>query len=106
MKKIYSAANLPDAYIVLGLLKHAGIDARVFNQNAQSGMGEIPFTHVYPEIWLLNETEWMRAKEIIKAHEHAPVNSGTIFCPVCKEANPGNFQICWNCGSDIDTVKI
>ena len=35
MKRIYSAANLMEAHIILDLLRHAGINARLFNENAQ-----------------------------------------------------------------------
>ena len=57
MKKIYSAATLPDAHLVRGLLGQAGIEAKVFNEKLQGGMGEIPFTHAYPEVWIIDERD-------------------------------------------------
>ena len=101
MINLYSAANLPDAHIVLRLLTDAGIDARIFNENAQSAMGELPFTHAYPQIWLLNDVDFVRARKIIGLFERTPVDSGSIFCGACNEQNPGNFHICWKCSEQI-----
>jgi hypothetical protein len=98
MKKLYCAANLPDAHIVLHLLDEAGIEARVFNENAQGGLGELPFTHVYPEVWLMNERDFRRAREIVDAHEAPPRDLGDVRCGGCGEDNPRNFQVCWQCG--------
>ena len=101
MKKIYSAATLPDAHLVLGLLAQAGIEGKVFNENAQGGMGEIPFTHAWPEIWILDERDAVRARELIRQFERSPAVGGDTPCPKCSERNPGNFQVCWHCGAEI-----
>lgn len=99
MRKIYSAASLPDAHLVRGLLGQAGIEARVFNENAQGGMGEIPFTHAYPEVWVVEESDEVRARELVRQFERPAVNLPPVRCPQCAETNPGNFQLCWNCGT-------
>jgi Putative prokaryotic signal transducing protein len=101
MRRIYSAASLPDAHIMLHLLKHAGIEARIFNENAQGGLGEIPFTHAYPEVWLLNECDYPRAREIVKAHDSAIPDPGVVRCRRCGEDNPRNFEVCWQCGETL-----
>lgn len=101
MLKVYSAATLPDAHMMRGLLAQAGIEARVFNENAIGGMGEIPFTHVYPEVWVVNERDLDRARELIREFEHPSVRTAPIACPRCGEENPGNFQTCWSCGETI-----
>jgi hypothetical protein len=101
MKKVYTASDLPDAYIVLNLVIQAGIEARVFNENAQGGLGEIPFTHAYPEVWVNDARDATRAQEIVKAHLSAPADSGVVFCRACGEENPRNFQLCWHCGAEL-----
>ncbi|HEX7812860.1 MAG TPA: DUF2007 domain-containing protein [Burkholderiales bacterium] len=98
MRKIYSAATLPDAHLVRGLLGQAGIQAKVFNENAQGGMGEIPFTHAYPEVWIVDEGDAARAREVISQFERPVARMAMLRCPACAEDNPGNFQVCWNCG--------
>jgi hypothetical protein len=98
MRKIYSAATLPDAHLLRGLLGQAGIEAEVFNENAQGGMGEIPFTHAYPEVWLVDERDSDRAREVISQFERPVSHSAVVRCRACSEDNPGNFQLCWSCG--------
>ena len=104
MKRIYSAANLMEAHIILDLLSHVGINARLFNENAQSGVGEIPFTHAYPEIWVMNDSDVERGKLVINRYESSPIDTGIVFCTACGEENPRNFQLCWHCGAGLESV--
>jgi hypothetical protein len=101
MKKLYAAASLPDAHIVLHLLEAAGIEARVFNENAQGGLGEIPFTHVYPEVWVLDQKQFDHAREIVSQHDAAVADAGVKSCVSCGEDNPSNFELCWQCGESL-----
>ena len=100
MRKIYSAATLADAHLVAGLLAQEGIGARVLNENAQGGLGEIPFTHAWPEVWLDDERDRQRALEVIRQIERAATDV-QVACSACQEMNPDNFQVCWNCGEAI-----
>lgn len=100
MQRLYAAANLPEAYIVLELLRAAGIEARVFNENAQGGLGEIPFTHAYPELWVLDEADLVRARQVIAEYERSSVGRDVV-CAACGEQNPDSFQICWHCGATL-----
>ena len=99
VKKIYAAANLVEAQLLKDLLQQAGIVTHLFNQNAQSGLGEIPFTHAYPEIWLVDERDEPRAARVLKEYEQVPLDKDTVYCSKCRERNPDNFALCWNCGS-------
>jgi hypothetical protein len=101
MRRIYSAATLPDAHLVLALLAQAGISAKVFNENAQGGVGEIPFTHAWPEVWIENERDAERAREVIRQFERGGSNR-QVACGNCGEFNPENFEICWKCGVAIE----
>jgi len=106
MKKIYSAANLMEAQIMLDLLGHAGIKARLFNENAQGGLGEIPFTHAYPEVWVIDDSDLEPGQAVVSNYENSPVETGIVFCHVCAEENPRNFQLCWHCGSSLDNAPM
>jgi len=100
MVKIYSAATLPDAHIVLGALAQAGIDGRVLNENAQSIMGEIPFHHAWPEVWIMNVKDTELAREIIDQIEGRKFRFDRVFCPHCHEENPAHFHTCWSCSQE------
>jgi hypothetical protein len=98
--RIYSASNLQEAHLLAGLLRQQGIEAHVFNENAIGGMGEIPFTQAWPEIWLEDERDRGRAEEVIRRFEQqAEAGLPSVRCPVCGEENPGGFEICWHCGA-------
>ena len=99
MIRCYTAGSLPEAHLMLHRLQDAGIEAHVFNQNAQSGVGEIPFTHAWPEIWLADPADLARARAIVQAVEHPPVPRADWICHTCAEANPGQFELCWSCGT-------
>jgi len=99
VKKLCDCANLAEAHLLLGLLTQAGIDARVFNENLAGATGEIPFIETWPEIWLEDPADEPRARAILRDVETTPTDSGTVFCPQCKEANPANFETCWKCGA-------
>jgi len=98
--KVYSAPTLPDAHLIAALLAQEGIEARVFNENAQGGLGEIPFIHAWPEVWVIDERHVERARQVIRALERTDTRS-QVVCAACGEANPSNFQLCWNCGGQI-----
>lgn len=101
MKKLYRAANLPDAHIVRSLLAQAGIQAHVFNENAQGGLGQLPFTEAWPEVWVCEDRDLTRAREIVQAFECSPEVSTSVHCSACSEENPSSFQLCWSCGKSL-----
>lgn len=91
-----------EAQIVLDLLEHAYIPAKIFNQHAQGVAGEIPFTHAYPEVWITRDDDFERAKRVIDTYESTPITNSTVQCPSCNEENPANFQLCWKCGGGLE----
>ena len=99
MIRIYQAADLPEAHLVAGLLCHAGIDARVLKENAQGGLGDIPFGEAYPEVWIEQSADFDRANAIIEEFERPAMHVGYVVCPACGEDSPGNFELCWKCGA-------
>ena len=99
MIRAYTAANLQDAHILLGLLQATGVEARVLNAAAQGGLGEIPFTHAYPEIWLVDPADLARARKLFERFERPSSGAQPRRCPACGEENPAAFEICWNCAA-------
>src|SRR5512145_1321519 len=99
MKRLCRAVSLPDAHILREVLEQSGIEAHVFNENAQSGAGQLPVTEAMPEIWVADERDLARAREVVREFESAPRVTGSVACGHCGEDNPANFQVCWNCGA-------
>lgn len=101
MQRVYTAANLPEAYLLLHMLQAAGIEAKVFNENAQGGVGELPFTHTYPELWIVNAVDVDSANAIISNYERPGDTLKSIPCAECGEENPENFDLCWHCSATL-----
>ena len=97
MQRLYSAANLPEAHLVRGLLAAAGIEARVFNEYAGGALGELPFSEVAPSVWIEEERDLVRARQVITTYEKASIASGSTRCSACGEESPSEFSICWQC---------
>ncbi len=100
MKRIYSAASLPEAHLLLHQLREQGIQALVFNENAQGGVGELPFTHAYPEVWIDNPEDERRARRIVSEFENGSRTERNRKCSECGEYNPATFEICWHCAAE------
>jgi hypothetical protein len=101
LKKLYSAASLPDAHLIRNLLIQAGIEAHVFNENAQGGVGQLPVMEACPQIWIADERDLERARNVLHAFESMPAIRSSLRCEQCSEDNPSTFQLCWNCGASL-----
>lgn len=102
MRKLYSAVTLQEAYLLLHRLAHAGIEARVLNEHAVGAVGEIPFLHAYPEVWLEDADDESRARTIVRDFEERRSDGPPWSCPSCGEENPGGFELCWRCGTGVE----
>ena len=98
MRRLYSAGSLAEAYLLLHRLRHAGIDAQIFNEHAQGGLGDIPFTHAYPEVWVHEDAQFGRARTVVAEFESTPRVHAPRRCGGCSEENPPAFELCWHCG--------
>ncbi len=79
------------------ILEENGIPTFVRNQNMSGTEGMIPIFH--PGLCILNHGDKERALQLIRENtvdENSPAPPDVI-CPNCKEKNPGNFALCWNC---------
>ena len=102
MQKLYVAANVTEAYIVLNMLTRAGIEARVLNEYAPGGMGELPFTHTYPEVWIEEQSDKVLATRILAEYQQPTSTTGSVRCRQCDADNPSDFEICWRCGGPVN----
>lgn len=90
------------------LLEAEGIKTEIRNLGGSSAAGELPFTQVYPELWVVNNADEDRAKALVAQYrntEAAEVHGPDWTCPVCKERVEGVFSQCWNCGAPAPSVE-
>ena len=101
MKRIYTARNLPEAYLVRDLLAQSGVATHVFNEHAMAAMGELAFGSAYPQVWIVQEHQEQHARSVIADYETRPVSTATKKCFACGEQNPAEFELCWNCAAPL-----
>jgi hypothetical protein len=97
MKRVLIAPTLLDAQLAVDVLSSLGIVCHIFNANAAGALGEVPFMQAQPEVWVDDEAQETRAREVLAGLRNAPLRDEKS-CPHCGEANPGNFMSCWQCG--------
>jgi hypothetical protein len=94
--KLYTAADIIEAQLVQKLLASEGITTSLKNENLQSGVGELPFVEMWPELWLLDHRDLDRARQVLNDFINRNVASDWV-CTICNERNPESFEICWMC---------
>lgn len=102
MFRFYIARQRYDAYLVADRLNQAGIRAHVFNEHASSIVGDVPPDVAQPQVWLERECDRERAEVMLRSIEADAVAAPARRCTGCGEESPGNFDLCWNCGRNLD----
>ena len=100
MRKIYENFDYAKVGHYESILNAEGIPTHVKNLGASIGLGEIPFTQIYPELWVVNDSDYDRAIELLKPiHELQTQEFKDWKCTECGAEVEGNFGECWNCGT-------
>lgn len=82
IKRVWTSANINEAYIIKGLLKNANIESFTTNEN---------YTSLYPNMnnamgsgvdIMINGRDWEVAKEVLSNY-----NSEEFCCPKCQSSN-------------------
>ena len=99
MKKLTSAESTITINHFKNLLESEGIPTQIRNEHLGSIMGEMPFFETWPQLWVVNDLDYDRAKQLIEgaALEESPPD---WRCRKCGEHNEGQFAACWNCGTE------
>jgi len=80
------------------LLRTEGVACFVKNEQLFSAMGEIPFTECYPELWIIDDEIYPRAKMLLDSWLLEKDSDSICWtCPVCGEISEGQFGACWSC---------
>lgn len=99
MKKVYAAQNLLDVGHMSNLLAQSGIQSEMRNYYLGSGVGDLPVNECWPELWV-DEVDASRAEQLIRELNASLRNlDPPWFCSHCGEANEGQFDECWRCGT-------
>ena len=97
MKKVTSSDSLVTISHYKNLLESEGIEAFIRNEHLGGILGEMPFQEVWPELWVRNDLDLDRAKQLIDSTitQESPAESWR--CDNCGADNEGQFAACWQC---------
>ena len=96
MRKLYVAVDVIEAQLLNSLLKSKGISSLIKNEVLQSGIGELPFVEMWPEVWIIEQNDWFFANRVLESFK--PLDTlEDWMCTHCLVANPGTFETCWSC---------
>lgn len=97
----FSPWERAQAGLLKEILKGEGIDCLLKNEQLMSGMGEIPFTECYPELWLIDDEVYPRASLFLADWlKNDTVGQSAWVCPGCGEELEAQFGACWSCGHE------
>jgi hypothetical protein len=81
---------------VKNLIEAQEINTFLKNEFAQGAVGEISVFDSWPEVWVVDDSDFDRAIEIVKSSQHIN-NAADWICQNCSETNAPSFELCWNC---------
>ncbi|MEL6114717.1 DUF2007 domain-containing protein [Photobacterium sp. SP02] len=96
-QQIYRAGNSLEAHTLKGLLEHAGLAVRLTGENLGAAAGELPADVVQVTVWV-SAQDAFQARQLLAGYEKG--NQRRWRCVSCGEENEGQFDWCWQCGTD------
>lgn len=102
MKRIYSEPNPLFIHQIKDLLAEKGIVTIIKNEFLSGGVGELPPTEVWPELWIVDKEDKVPAERIVDEFLQSTKSSPQNWtCKNCGQEIEGQFNICWSCGAEI-----
>ena len=103
MKKlqVFTHRERPLALLLKERLSGEGIAVLLRNDELSTALGEIPFIECYPELWVVDDEVYPRARLLLEQwQEEAAELKPEWSCPDCGESIEGQFQSCWKCSRE------
>lgn len=99
MRLTYKHENRGLVYSVKNILAINDIDCHVKNDFGNTMGAEFGIGNTLLELWVKEDSDYERAREIIKQQLHQKEQKPWT-CPNCHEENAGQFAVCWNCQTE------
>ena len=106
MKKLFSSEDAFELQAVRSELDALSIPYMVKNQFASGALGELPWQEAQQELWLVDDTWFNRASKVVDGIKANFTSSqandpGEWVCSSCREENGSAFEVCWQCGENL-----
>jgi hypothetical protein len=101
MTKVFENREIAIVGLMQSHLEAIGIPTVMRNQGLNQLGGEIPFNEIWPELWVVNDSDLEAARAIVVEFRSPPTGPPPLpwTCLNCGETVDGNFAQCWNCDS-------
>ena len=100
MRKVYTSHNSAIVGHARQVLENHSITCVVRNDFLLGGAGELPVNETWPELWVIDDRNFDRARALVEEIVAAAHDSGPPWrCTSCGEPMEGQFTDCWNCGA-------
>jgi len=99
MKLVYTNESQFIVNNVKNLIEAQEIKTFLKNEFALGAVGEISAFDAWPEVWIINDSDFDHALAIVKSSQHK-ITGVDWICKNCSEKNDPAFEICWNCQSE------
>jgi hypothetical protein len=99
LRKVHTADSVVEIAHLRNLLEAEGIACIVRNDRLGGVVGEIPFVECWPELWVVETGNYLKAKSIVDEVLRPGPAAAAWLCAGCGETIEGQFDVCWNCGA-------
>lgn len=103
MKRLhrFSMLERPLATLLRQRLAQEGVACLLRNEDLFTALGEIPLLECLPELWVMDEEVYPRAKLLLENWlKEGEAATAPWRCIGCGERLEGQFGSCWNCGRE------
>jgi hypothetical protein len=98
MREVFSNQDLTLVSYYRGLLDEAGIPCYIRNENG--GNPDVAGISFQPTLCVISDADFEAAIAHLKSQPAPSTTPRADWkCSSCHEENPGNFELCWNCGA-------
>jgi hypothetical protein len=99
MKLVFTAENRFIVGNAKNILDSHSISVVLRNEFSSSAVGEISPFDTWLEVWVVNDSDYHRACEILES-SLSKKDAAPWVCQNCREENDISFEMCWNCQGD------
>lgn len=103
MKRVYSASSPAFVGHIYNVLEQHGIPCILRNEFLIGGTGELPPGECLPEVWVVDDDDLPRARQLVDAVINTP-DLPAWRCRRCGETMEGQFAACWSCGDSAPPI--
>jgi Putative prokaryotic signal transducing protein len=104
MRKVHTAESMIEIAHLRNVLESAGIRCLVRNERLAGALGEIPFVECWPELWVCEPGQALRARGLIDEARCPAPPADPWECPSCGERIEAQFAQCWRCAPGPDAA--